>query len=79
MVVVDRLTKYVHYIPLGHPYSAAKVVGGYIQYIFNCHVLPATIISDRVATFTSKFYFELFRLQGVELAMSTAYHPQFDG
>lgn len=31
LVVVDRLTKYVHYIPLGHPYSAANVVGVYIQ------------------------------------------------
>ena len=50
-----------------------------MQYIFKCHVLPATIVSDKVATFTSKFYFELFRLQGVELAMSTTYHPQSNG
>ena len=50
-----------------------------MQYIFKCHVLPATIVSDKVATFTSEFYFELFRLQGVELAMSTTYHPQSNG
>lgn len=76
---MDRLTKYVHFIPLSHPYSVAKVAGVYMQYIFNCHVLPTTVVSDRVATFTSNFYFELFILQGVELAMSIAYHPQFDG
>ena len=62
LVVVDRLTKYVHFIPLSHPYSAAKVAGLYMQYVFKLHGLPTSIVSDRDATFTSKFRSELFKL-----------------
>lgn len=40
--------------------------------------MPASIVSDRDAVFTFLFWFDLFRLQGTKLAMSTAYHPQSD-
>lgn len=79
LVVVDRLTKYVYFIPLSHPYTAAKVVGLYMQYVFKLHGLPTSIVNDRDATFTSKFWSDLFKLQEVDLAMSIAYHPQSDG
>ena len=79
LVVVDRLTKYVHFIPLSHPYTVAKVVGLYMQCVFKLRGLPTFIVSDRDATFTSNFWSELFKLQEVDLAMSTAYHPQSDG
>ena len=69
LVVVDRLTKYVHFVPISHPYSTAKVVSLYMQYIFKLHDMPAFIVSDRDATFTSLFWSELFRLQGTNLAM----------
>ena len=41
--------------------------------------MPASIVSDRDPTFTSQFWKELMQLQGIELAMSSAYHPQTDG
>ena len=79
LVVVDRLTKYVHFIPLAHPYTASKVAELYVQYVFKLHGMPASIVSDRDPTFTSQFWKELMQLQGIELAMSSAYHPQTDG
>ena len=79
LVVVDRLTKYAHFVPLSYPYNAAKVVALYLKYIFKLHGMLASIVSDRDATFTSLFWSELFRLQGTMLAMSTAYHPRSDG
>jgi hypothetical protein len=79
LVVVDRLTKYVHFIPLSHPYTAAKVASLFMQYVFKLHGLPSSIVSDRDTAFTSIFWQELFIKQGIELAMSSAYHPQTDG
>ena len=73
-VVVDRLTKYAHFIPLSHLYTAAKVTSLYMQYVFKLHGMPSSIVNDRDPFFTSKFWSELLRLQGVALAMSFAYH-----
>ena len=79
MVVVDRLNKYVHFIPLSHPYTVIKVASLFMAHIFKLHGLPTSIMSDRDPMFTSRFWEELFRLQGVDLAMSSTYHPQSDG
>ena len=79
LVEVDRLTKFVHFIPLSHPYTTAKVATLYLQHVLKLHGMPATIVSDRDPIFTSHFWQELMRLQGVWLAMSLAYHLQTDG
>ena len=79
LVVVDRLAKFVHYIPLSHPYITAKVGNLYLEHVFKLHGMPATIVSDRDLVFTSHFWQELIRLQGVQLAMTSAYHPQSVG
>ena len=79
MVVVDRLTKYVHFMPLSHPYTAAKVDAVLIKEIFRLHGMSRSIVSDRDVVFTSKFWQELFKLQGSNLTMSSTYHPQTDG
>ena len=55
LVVVDRLTKYVHFIPLAHPYAASKVAELYVQYVFKLHGMPTSIVSDRDSTFSSQF------------------------
>uniref|UniRef100_A0A2N9IS51 Reverse transcriptase n=1 Tax=Fagus sylvatica TaxID=28930 RepID=A0A2N9IS51_FAGSY len=79
LVIVDRLTKYVHFLSLAHPYTAAKVAFLFMQNVFKLHGLPSSIVSDRDTAFTSTFWQELFTRQGTDLAMSTAYHPQTDG
>ena len=47
--------------------------------MFKLHGIPSTIVSDRDPVFTSLFWKELMKLQGVSLAISSAYHPQSDG
>ena len=79
LVVVDRLTKYFHFIALTHPYTAAKVASLFLQHVFKLHGIPTSIVSDRDTAFTSLFWEELFRKQGVDLYMSSSYHPQTDG
>jgi hypothetical protein len=79
LVVVDRYTKYSHFIPLKHPYTAATVAEVFLNNVVKLHSMPITITSDRDAIFTSKFWTQLFKLWGTKLQMSTAYHPQTDG
>lgn len=67
MVVVDRLTKYAHFIPLSHPYTAAMVARLFHDHIFKLHGMPTSIVSDRDPTFTSAFSVEFFKLQGTNL------------
>jgi transposase InsO family protein len=75
LIVVDRLSKYAHFIPLAHPYSATIVAQKFFSKIVRLHGLPRSIVSDRNVVFTSKFWQELFYLSGVTLQMSSAYHP----
>ncbi|KAL2253797.1 UNVERIFIED_CONTAM: Retrovirus-related Pol polyprotein from transposon [Sesamum indicum] len=79
LVVVDRLTKYSHFISLKHPYTATSIVKVFFDNIYKLHGLPVSIISDRDKVFTSRFWRELFTLSGVSLDMSSSYHPQTDG
>jgi len=79
MVVVDRLSKAAHFVALAHPYSALTVAQAFLDNVYKHHGCPTSIVSDRDVLFTSDFWKEFFKLQGVELRMSSAYHPQSDG
>jgi len=78
-VVVDRLSKYAHFVALSHPYSAETVAQAYMDNIFRLHGIPKSIVSDRDAIFLSTFWQSLFTTLGVDLHLSSAYHPQTDG
>lgn len=79
LVVVDLFSKYSHFIGLKHPFTALSVAKQFMLHIYKLHGLPHAIVSNRDKIFTSMLWQELFRLAGVELRMSSAYHPQSDG
>lgn len=78
-MVVDHLTKYSHFVPLGHPYTTKSVAQLFVKHVFKLHGLPQSNVSDRDSTFTSNFWRELFKAQGAKLEFSMAYHQQTDG
>ena len=78
-VVVDRLSKYAHFILLKHPYTASKVAEVFMKEIVRLHRIPQSIVSDRDPLFVRLFWKELCRLQGTVSKMSSSYHPETDG
>lgn len=76
LVVMDRLSKYAHFIPLKHPYTTVVVAAVFLREIVQLYGVPKSIVLDKDKVFTSLFWDELFRLMGTR---RTTYHPQTDG
>jgi hypothetical protein len=78
-VIVDRLTKVAHFIPLKTTYSGAKLAELYMSRIVCLHGVLKQIVSDRGSQFTSKFWEKLHESMDTKLNFSSAYHLQTDG
>nr|GFD25834.1 putative reverse transcriptase domain-containing protein [Tanacetum cinerariifolium] len=75
-VVVDRLTKSAHFLPIRKDYSVSKLAETFQQEIVRLHGTPSVIVSDRDLRFTSRFWKGLQKAWGTRLKFSTAFHPQ---
>jgi hypothetical protein len=75
LTVVDRFSKYAHFIVLSHPYTAASVARAFFEGIVRLHGFPNSIVSDRDPVFTSHLWRDLFKLAGVKQRLSTTFHP----
>ena len=78
-VIVDRLTKSAHFIPVKVTYNAEKLAEIYISEIVRLHGVPLSIISDCGTQFTSMFWKTLHAELGTTLDLSTAFYPQTHG
>ena len=78
-VIIDRLTKTAHFLPIKKTYSADRLARLYISRIVCLHGVPVSIVSDQRATFTSVFWQELYKALGMRLDFSTVFHPQTNG
>jgi hypothetical protein len=79
LVIVDKFTCYAHFIALSHTYTTSSVAMAFMNEVYMLHGMPAAIISDRDPIFTSIFWKSLFNYAGIQLRMSSSYHPQTDG
>jgi hypothetical protein len=79
LVVIDRLSKLLHAIPTNDTLSSEGLARLFRDYVWKHHGLPEQVISDRGPQFVSGFLKELYNVLGIQMAASTAYHPQTDG
>nr|GEV34910.1 hypothetical protein [Tanacetum cinerariifolium] len=77
-VIVDRLTKFAHFLPMHEDYKMDRLARLYLNEIVARHDMPISIISDRDSRFISRFWQSMQEALGIRLDMSTAYHPQID-
>jgi hypothetical protein len=79
LTVVDRFSKYAHFVPIGHMYMTTSVAKVFFDAIIKLHGILESTVSDRNPIFTSKFWTELFTLSGTNLQLSSVFHPHTDG
>jgi transposase InsO family protein len=79
LVIVDKLTKSAHFIPVRDTYDVTYVARVFISKVIRLQGIPKKIISDRDSRFTSRFWTSLQSALGTQLNLSTTYHPETDG
>ena len=78
-VIIDRLTKTAHFLPVHTTYSTKRYAEIYLDQIIHLHGVPKTIISDHGSQFVARFGEQLQASLGTKFIRSSAYHPQTDG
>ncbi|GKE29320.1 putative reverse transcriptase domain-containing protein, partial [Tanacetum coccineum] len=78
-VIVDRLTKFAHFLPIRENDPLDKLARLYLNRVVARHGIPASIICDHDGRFTSNFWRSFQKALGTDISMSTAYHPETDG
>ena len=78
-VIVDRLTKFAHFLPVKSTYLTEDYAKLYLNEIVNFYGIPLSIISDRGAQFTSHFWRSFQKGLGTQVKLSTDFHPQMYG
>jgi hypothetical protein len=78
-VIIDRLTKVAHFLPVKTTHKGRDLADLYMSRIVSLHGVPKVIVSDRGTQFTSRFWNKLHKALGTKLSFSTAYHPQTRG
>ncbi|GJT37793.1 putative reverse transcriptase domain-containing protein [Tanacetum coccineum] len=78
-VIVDRLTKSAHFLPMRETDPMDKLAKLYLKEVVTRHGIPVSIICDRDPRFTSNFWRSFQKAMGTRLDMSMAYHPETDG
>jgi hypothetical protein len=79
LVIVDKLTKSAHFIPVRDTYDVTDVARVFVSEVIRFHGIPKKIISDRDSRFTSRFWTSLRSTLGTQLNLRTDYHPETDG
>ena len=79
MVVVDKLTKAMHFIPVKSTHKTNDIAKIFMKHIFILQAFPKAIVSDRDSKFTSNFWKGLFTYFATKLKFNTTYHPHTDG
>ncbi len=79
LVMVDRLTKMAHFTPCSKSITIEKTAQLILDGIVRLHGLPKEIVSDRGPQFAFKFWRRLFELLGVDIRLSSTFHPEIDG
>jgi hypothetical protein len=78
-VIVDRLTKVAHFVPVKVTFGTERLANLYVEHILRLHGAPKSIVSNRGPQFVAKFWRSFHKLMGTTLNYSTTFHPQTDG
>jgi len=78
-VIVDRLTKRAHFIPINNQFSSKVMAQLLYDKVYPLHRLPLQIILDRGVQYLAKLFQEWYKILGIESTMSIVYYPQTDG
>jgi len=78
MTIMDSVSKKVHFVPTHTMVTAEGAARLFLHHVWKLHGLPKRVVSNRRPQFVASFTKELYKLLGIRLSSSTAWHPQTD-